>query len=373
MASKSNPLSGLLSQLISSSSIGVDIGYESIIITVIKMKGGEPMIDELIYVDTPPGAISEGIITDPLLLGSTIKSALQSHGIKNNRITLAVSGQSAIIRLIKLPKMDIKELQSVMNEEAERYIPFNPEDIQMDYQVVDNELPPEEDGIPKMDVILVASQKELINSYIQMAEASKLELSAIDVASFACIRAFEHTNLANRDDESVAVVLVRSEVTDVNIIKDGVPKFSRSIMIGDTRFIENIVTYMNVDYQNAKELRNNLVIPPAGTAAGTTSNDLAFNAVNPTLLELATEVQRSIDFYAMQTGTKVDRIVLTGVGATIGNIAEFISAKVGIPIELGSPIGFVKVNDDKYAVEEIEKIAPLLSTSIGLAIRGVAR
>lgn len=370
MASSSNPLSALMSQLISHSSIGVDIGYESIIITVIKMKSGEPIIDELIYVDTPPGSISEGVITDPLLLGSTIKGALQAHNIQSNRIVLAVSGQSAIVRLIKLPKMDKKELASVMSEEAERYIPFNPEDIQMDYEVVDDELPPEEDGIPKMDVVLVASQKELINSYLQMAESSKLEIGAIDVASFACLRAFEHTNLANRDEEAIAVVLIRSEVTEVNIVKDGVPKFSRSIMVGNTRFIESIVTFMNVDYQNAKELRNNLRIPLDGTTISGSSNDMAFNAVNSVLIELATEIQRSIDFYAMQTNTRVDRVVLTGSGATIGDLAPFMTAKIGIPVEIGSPIGYVKVNDEKYAVEEIEKIAPLLSTSIGLAIRG---
>lgn len=364
---KNNIIEGLLSQIISSTSVGVDITSENIVIVLLR-KAAQINLDEVIIVPAPTGSVTEGYITDPASLGNAIRNALDERKIKEKRIITSVSGQSAIIRPIKFPQMSPQELKSVVLEEAERYIPFDIHEVILDYQPLESFM--DADGIPKIEVLLVAAQRDLINTHISMAEGAGLELAVVDVASFAVMRALARSNLAISEDETVALVLIRPEVTDINIVKGGVPRFSRSAPIGDARFLHDILSGMSIEYEQAVTIKNNLYISMDAVVTDPT-NEQAVNAIRPALFELISEIERSLEFYSTQSGEKVSKVVLSGSGAKIRNLEKFVQGKLNINVEMGDPLQGIAYNPAKFALEQLEADAPMLTTAIGLALRGI--
>ncbi len=365
---KANILEGLISQIIATTSVGVDITSENIVIVLLR-KGGQVNIDEILVIPTPTGSVTEGYITDPTSLGAAVRAALDERKIKEKRIITSVSGQSAIIRPIKFPQMSAQELKNVVLEEAERYIPFDIHEVILDYQPLESFM--DADGIPKIEVLLVAAQKDLINTHIAMAEGAGMELAVVDVASFAVMRALADTNLAIAEEETAALILVRPEVTDINIIKGGVPRFSRSAPIGDARFLHDIIAAMSVEYEQAIHIKNNLYIPLEASVVSDPTNEQANNAIRPALFELVSEIERSLEFYSTQSGEKVTKVVLSGSGARIRNLEKFVQGKLNIPVEMGDPLQNLTYNTARYSEEQMMADAPLLTTAIGLALRGI--
>ncbi|MBC7476409.1 MAG: type IV pilus assembly protein PilM, partial [Candidatus Sericytochromatia bacterium] len=223
--------------------LGIDITNESIIISLLKKTKTGMEIDKIAIASTPQNAIRDGEIIDTGSIAQVIQELIEKNEITATKAITTVSGQAVIIRTIQFPSMSAKELKEVVLHEAERYIPFPIEDVNIDFQVLEEI---EDDGITKVEVLLVAAQKQFINSYVETFIIAGLKLVGIDVASFAVARALSSNGSSIGNGEPVVLVLIRGETTDINVLQNGVPKFSRSIPIGSTSFIETIASNLNV-------------------------------------------------------------------------------------------------------------------------------
>lgn len=350
--------------------IGVDITNESIIIALLKKSKSGLELEKIVSAPTPQNAIRDGEIIDTSSIAQTIQDLIEKNQITATKAITTVSGQAVIIRTIQFPSMSPKELKEVILHESERYIPFPIEDVNIDFQTLEEV---EDEGITKVEVLLVAAQKQFINSYVETFLIAGIKLVGIDIASFAVARALCSSDVEALGIESpVVLVLIRGETTDINVFDNGIPKFSRSIPIGSTTFIETIASNLNVSLEESMQLFDKVVIPIAGqNISDDPIVEMASNEIRTTLRELTTEIQRSLEYYQSQGSSRIQQLILSGRGAKMKNLDKHLSMNLGIDVELSNPISNIQFDEEKYSAEYLMENAPVFVTSIGLAKRGV--
>lgn len=355
----------------SSPIVGIDITNESIVISQIRKTKTGLELEKLAIANTPQNAIRDGEIIDTGSIAQTIQDLLEKNNITAKQAITAVSGQAIIIRTIQFPAMSDKELKEVVLHEAERYIPFPIDDVNIDFQAL-REI--EDEGITKVEVLLVAAQKQFINSYIETFIISGLKLVNIDIASFSIARSLTDpsSSLPFGYETPIVLVVIRGESSDLNIFENGIPKFSRSIPIGSTTFIETIATNLNLNLEEAIQIFDKVVIPIAGQSV---SDDplveTASNEIRISLRELTTEIQRSLEYYQSQENKTVQQLILSGRGAKIKNLDKHLSMNLGVDVETSNPISFIKFNEENFSTDFLVENSSIISTSIGLARKGV--
>jgi type IV pilus assembly protein PilM len=277
---------------------------------------------------------------------------------------VAISGQSVIIRLIQTDPMGPDELETFVSYEAERYIPFALDDVNLSSQIVGTSM--DDNGNEHMEVLLVAAQKNLVQSFIATAEEAGLTLSVVDVASFAVMRALEKMEYLP-DNQTVAALLIQGPSTDINVLSGGVPKFNRSVLIGYSYLVDNLINSLGIDEMAARDLLDQLDVDPQGYEDISAEVEQATEIIRPALSELTGEISRSLDFFMSQGGATIDRIIICGKGAAIRGLDRFLTTRLGIEVLVGNPFPVLGLDD----VEVEENQAPAFITAVGLALRGL--
>ena len=342
--------------------IGVDISSDAIVLASLSKNKTGYVVNALAMGPTPPNTIQDGEIVDPAAVGEAVRALMDDYGIEAEYAVVAVGGQSTIIRPINLPMMPKDELDAYIQYEAERYIPFALEDVNLDSQIVTEQI----EGTDEMEVLLVAAQKNLVGSFISAAEEAGLTLSCVDVASFAVMRALERTEYLD-DNQTIAALLIQGPSTDINILSKGVPKFNRSVFIGYSYLVDNLVNSLGIDEESAKQLLDSIDVDPQTYDGLTPELEQATEIIRPALSELTGEISRSLDFFMSQSTAEINRIVICGKGASLQGLDRFLTNRLGIEVVVGNPFTSL----DPGAVEVDEFQAPVYITAMGLAMRGL--
>lgn len=344
--------------------VGVDISPDGLLLAkVVKSKAGYA-VQTLAHAPLAPEALTEGEIADPETVGAALRELLDAHAPDASHVVVGLAGQSAVIRLINLPQMPADELESYVEYEAERYIPFSIDDVNLSTQIVTPELEGEED---MMEVLLVAAQKSLVSSYLSAAEAAGVEIAVVDVSGFAVARALTHAGFIP-EEGAVAVLSVQGASTEINILAAGVPKFNRTAYVGYTYLFDSIVSALGYDEDAAHALLAAIDVEPEEYAEIDPEHEQAVEIIRPALSELAGEISRSLDFFLSQGVSHIDRIVLTGRGATLIGLDRFLGSRLGIEVVIGDPLSTLNATalDAEAAAAGTGYV-----TAIGLAMRGV--
>lgn len=348
------------------SRIGLDITSDTIVVVEIKKTRQGLKLSNIAVANTPINAVQDGEILDPSAVAEVVRALLDENEIQATHALCAVAGQSTIVRPVRFPQMPEAELGEVIQYEAERYIPFSIDDVNISFQSV-NEV--EEDGAPKIEVILVAAQKALINSYVQVAEEAGLKLACVDVASFAVLRALADTEQL-QDEQTVALVHIQGWTTDINIMVSGVPRFSRSIPIGFSYFLDSIINSLGLDEETARAVLDEIDVDPQNYSPASPQVEQATEIIRPALAELTGEIGRSLDFYLSQGSEPIDRVIVSGRGGNLTHLEQFLTTRLGMTVELANPFEKLEVDEDAFDPDLLYPQAPTLATAIGLAIRG---
>jgi len=338
--------------------IGIDIGSSSVKLVQLKEhKGGYQLINAGVM-PLPPEAIVDNTIMDSSAIVEAINNLTSSLGVKNKDVACSISGNSVIIRKISLPAMSLEELEDQISWEAEQYIPFEISDVNMDFQILAS------DSIDpsKMNVLLVASKKDIINDYVAVFNESGLRLSVVDVDSFAVQNAFE-INHDTDPNEVLALVNVGAGVTNINVIKDGITLFTRDVQLGGNLYTEEIQKQLGVSGIEAVSLKM--------LAHETRSNELedVIGKVSDTITQ---EIRRSLDFYNSSANEdKITKVFVSGGCSKTYKLVATISEKLGLPVEIINPFAKLHYSDKDFDSEYLQEIGPLMVVSVGLAIRRV--
>ncbi|MHA7837521.1 MAG: type IV pilus biogenesis protein PilM, partial [bacterium] len=225
-----------------SSVIGLDIGSSSVKAVEITEKNRDKGFELRSFgrAMLPTEAIVQGAFLNSSAIVDAIGEALEEGRIRSKDVVAAVSGHSVIVKRVNLPQMSRDELEDQIQWEAEQYIPFDVNEVNLDFQILDAN---EEEG--QMDVLLVAAKKDLIDDYVQVIQEAGLNPCAIDVAGFAVQNAYE-MNYEPDADGVVALVNIGAQVVNINVLRGGVPAFTRDIMTGGAQYTEEIQKALSV-------------------------------------------------------------------------------------------------------------------------------
>ena len=235
----------------SKSIIGLDIGSSSVKAVEIskKGKGKDFELTHLGVAPLPPEAIVQGAFLNSSAIVDAIREAVEKAKIKTKQVAAAVSGHSVIVKRVSLPAMTREELDEQIRWEAEQYIPFDVNEVNLDFQILDDE-----GGEGQMDVLLVAAKKDLIDDYVQVIGEAGLTPAVVDVAAFAVENSYE-ANYDTEADKVVALVNIGAQVVNINVIADGVPTFTRDITSAGNQYTEEIQKALSISFEEAERIK----------------------------------------------------------------------------------------------------------------------
>jgi type IV pilus assembly protein PilM len=336
--------------------VGVDIGSSAVkLVQLRELKGGY-QLQNIGILPLPAEAIVDNTLMDSSSIVETVKNLLLSLDIKAKEAACSISGNSVIIRKISLPIMPVEELEDQIHWEAEQYIPFDINDVNVDFQILN----PDEQDPSKMNVLLVASKKDIINDYLAVFAEAGLKLVVVDVDSFAVQNAYEN-NYLPEPDEVVALVNIGASIINLNIVRDGFSLFTRDVQMGGSLYTEEIQKQFGINSEAAEMMKLS-----AASSEDQRLKDI-LQRVNETI---ALEMRRSLDFYNSTAGEgRISKVYLSGGAAKTAMLVDAVQQRLSLPVEILNPFLRVVVSEKEFDPEYLEEIAPLVTVAVGLATR----
>ena len=340
--------------------VGLDIGSSSVKAVECTVKGKNVELTKVGIASLPAEAVVQGAFLNSGAITEAIQEAIESADIKIRNVATAVSGHSVIVKKINLPAMSRDELEESIRWEAEQYIPFDINEVNLDFQIMEGT-----DVEGQMDVLLVAAKKDLIDDYVHVITDAGLQPSVIDVAAFAVENAFA-ANYDSEPDEVVALVNIGSQVVNINIVAGGSPAFTRDISTGGSVYTEEIQKALSVSWEEAERIKIGGTGPEESQDVVPQEVEDAMRGVTDTVLG---EISRSLDFFAATAAeSRISRVVMSGGGAKVSGLEAAFQGKTNLPVERFDPFARVTPSPALDA-QFLEEAGPALAVSLGLALR----
>ena len=339
--------------------VGLDVGSSAVKAIELKTSGRVRRVGAYAIEPIPVDSIVDGAIIDAVSVADAIRRVFERAGIRTREVAASLSGNAVIVKKISLPIMTEAELAESIRWEAEQYIPFDIQDVNLDHQILDTDA----GGKGTMDVLLVAAKKDKINDYSGVIGQAGRQAAVIDVDVFAIQNAFE----ANYDLEpGIVTVLmnVGASATNINIVSGRSSVFTRDISTGGNAYTEAIQREYNLSFDHAEQVKRGRV------AEGVGPDDVrpVLRAVTESVL---LEVQKTFDFYrATAPSDRLDRIMLCGGGAQTEGLSGGIGERFSLPVEPLNPFRRVVFDSSKFGVDSDEAAATAV-VAVGLALRRV--
>ncbi|HEY5906562.1 MAG TPA: type IV pilus assembly protein PilM, partial [Vicinamibacteria bacterium] len=307
--------------------VGLDIGSSAV--KAVEVKAGGKGGDEFQLVNIgieplPPEAIVDGAIMDSGAVIDAVQRLFQTQKIKTTDVATAVSGNAVIVKKISLPQMSQEELAESIHWEAEQYIPFDIQDVALDYEVI------ESGGGGNMDVLLVAVKKDKISDYTSAISQAGRNASIVDVDVFALQNCYE-VNYGIDPGRVVALLNVGASIMNINIIKGGTSIFNRDIAVGGNQYTDAIQKDLNLSFDQAEALKKGERVD--GAAPENLQPILQVVSEN-----IAMEIQKTFDFFrATSSEDRLDRIFLAGGTSKVQGLRDLLSERFEAGVEMLNP------------------------------------
>lgn len=333
-------------------SIGLDIGSGYLKVVQLKDTKGGYELELFDILPLPPELIVDGSIIDSLRLVDSLKELIKKAKIKTKDVTVGLAGHSSVIvKRVSLPEMSEEELSESIKFEAEQYIPFDIEDVNLDFQILG---PKEEPG--QMDVILVAVKKDITNDFLSVVKEAGLNPVIVDVNSFALENIYE-VNYEIEPDKNIAIVNIGASTINMNILKGGISVFTRDSAVGSNIHTEALQREFNITYEAAERLKK-------GEPVENVSPEDALSVMELASEEIIGEVNRSIEYF----NEDINEVILSGGCALIKDFPKLLAEKIGIEVKVMNPFKNIKI-PKRFDITYIEEIVPLAVVAAGLALR----
>jgi type IV pilus assembly protein PilM len=336
--------------------IGVDIGSHAIKVCQLKIYGKTYKIIAVGSAVIPPGSVEDGVLQDPLEVGVVLSKLLKNLNIKNKKIGISISGYSVIVKKINLEEMDDEALSSYISAEAEQYIPFDLDDVYLDFQ----KLPNKKEGSGRCDIMLVAAKKEVVNDYINMLNELKLNTVLVDVDGFALENVWE--TVSDRSG-NVALVDIGASKMNINILSEGVSVLARDVVVGSEQLTDQLANALSIDYHHAEKIK-------LGIAFSEEYKETVEKIFNQTCTQWVLEIKKAIDLYLANNPDKpLKSIVLSGGGSKVSGLKEYIARETALDVISFNPFSGMMCDDKKIDPHYLSTVAPEMAIATGLAIR----
>lgn len=338
--------------------VGLDVGSSAIKLVELKpAKGGRYSLAHAGHAALSPEAIVEGTVMDSSLVVEVAQRLIQEQSVRSTIFGVSLSGLSVAIRKIQIPAMPEAELAESIQWEAEQYLPFDINEINLDYAVLGGDA-------ETMEVLLVAAKKDRIADYTGILTQLGREPKLVDVDVFALQNAFEY-NYGAATDKVVALVNIGAHIMNVNILAHGQSVFWRDIVFGGNAYTEAIQRELNLTREQAEAVKT-------GEQLGDHTPQTILGVLNGVSEDLAAELEKTIEFfYTTFSFDKVDEIYLAGGSCQVLNLDAMLKERLGARVEVMNPFREIEYSDSDFPPEWLNRHAPAMAIAVGMSLRAV--
>lgn len=342
--------------------VGLDIGSSAIKLVQLKETKGRYSLQKFGIKPLEPEVIVDGTVMDEGRVVSVIRELFDENRVKNKQVAISISGHAVIVKKINLPPMPDEELPGQVKLAAEQYIPFDINEVNIDFHVMPADPMAEQQG--DMSVILVAAKKDKINELTELVKGAGLVPMIMDVDAFA-VENMHAINYPMGQDDTTALVNIGASVMNVNIVRGGSSLFTRDIPLGGNRYTEALQREMGMSFEDAEESKKKKQRGDAG--AGSMAD--VISGVNA---EVASEISRTVDYFRTSTANiDLDRVLICGGVANAKGLIQQLGERMQIPVEVADPFGEIDVTRSDVDPDLLTELASSAAVGVGLALRAV--
>lgn len=340
--------------------LGLDLGRHNFRAVEIDKDKGRILLSKFSNFDNPKLNIEATAKEDIQLYASALKEFINESGFTTRNVVCSLPEQQVFMRVIKVPEMSDKDLKNSIQFEAEQYIPMPLREVNLSYQKIDSDF----DDKSKMNVLLVAAKKTVLDKYIHLLKEAKLTPKGLEPEALALGRI-----LGDNEERPSASIIVNVGIDSTLIIITyrGFVRFTRSVPIGGEALTKAIQQALNLDYAQAEEYKK---------AYGLDSNfaeGKVFNILKPIFDNVVTEITRSKIFFTTHNpNVNINRVILCGGTALMPGILFYMATNLDLEVELANPWKNVTVSPKLEPKKELlVEQGPVFSTSVGLALKEI--
>ena len=347
--------------------VGVDIGSYAIKVVEIELNKKGRFLKNFGIIGLPRHSIREGDIVEQEAVAEALKKLFKNLKIRNQNVAVALSGYPVMAKRISLPNSKREEIEATIHNQAEQYIPFDINDVNLDFDILDKEETlsegEDENEEKSLDVMLVAAKKDVINAYVNLLVAADLNPGVLDVDVFALQNAAEL--IITDEKEGYAIVNVGAEELGINTVVNGTSLFSRDSSFGGTQITELIMSHFDVDFEMAEEIK-------LGAVQDRPWDQNLEASVSGVVSDWAQEIKRALDFVDTTYSDKtIGKIFVCGGSCRIKGFQKYLEAHTGLPVVELNPFTNLIPNQDLFDEEYLNHMAPQACVAMGLALRSI--
>jgi type IV pilus assembly protein PilM len=340
--------------------VGLDIGSSSVKAVELGKKGANLQLLNLGFENLQTDTIVDGQIMELNNVSNVISHIFSEHQIRTNRVAAGVSGHSVIVKNIVLPQMSPEELQESFSWHAEEHIPFDIADVNLDYELTGK-------SSETLHVLMAACKSDKIANVKQAIQLAGKQPVIIDVDAFALQNCYE-INYQPKAGEVVALLNIGAATMNINILNGSRSVFARDASVGGSQYTSLLQKELGLSFEQAEAVKRGLPLPEGVEARPIQP---IIEAVSETL---ALEMKKTVDFYratAQDGEGNIQKILLAGGGSKLPGLADFLSQRFEITVEVFDPFRQIEVDERKFDPDYMREIVPEMAVAVGLALRGV--
>ncbi|HMG33372.1 MAG TPA: type IV pilus assembly protein PilM [Blastocatellia bacterium] len=339
--------------------VGLDIGSSSIKAVELKPNRNGFELLHIAHQNLQSDTIVDGHIIDLNHVSDSINRIWNEQGIKTHQVATSLSGHAVIVKKILLPAMPEEELDEQIHWEAEQYIPFDINDVNLYHEITGYDAAGQ-----NMDVLLVACKRDKIAQFTQVISQSGKQPVIVDVDAFALQNAYE-VNYHPSPNQTVALLDIGASVLTINIVRGTTSIFTRDISAGGNQYTDLLQKELGLTFEQAESLKR---------GAGMESSvpmEQAEPALQSVSEMLALEIQRTLDFFRSTAvdSPNIDRMLIAGGSSKVAHLTDYLSEKFQMPVERFDSFRSIRFDGRKFDDEYLRELSPNMAVAVGLAVR----
>ena len=348
---------GLFSSAKNNLFLGIDIGDSSIKMVELRRKGKKIFLNNYAFSENI-GDVKFTRIEDIDYLASVISKVKNKAGITSARAAVSLPTFAVFSSIISLSGVDKKSLAAAVVEEAKKVIPLPLEEMILDWKII-----PDANGKTptkgNMRVFLTGSPKKLVRKYIDVFKQAKLNLVSLETETFSLVR-----SLIGNDKSTVMIVEIGANSTDISIVRESIPVLNRSLAVCASTVTKVLAEKLGMTFAQAEQFKFDLSV-----SLGADSKEELPQLITKTIEPIITEIQYMLDFSRSQNGSEIEKIILSGGGAMLLNLADYLSKRLNIKVIIGDPWNRVVCPPELKSV--LSEVSAKLAVAIGLGMREI--
>ena len=340
--------------------IGIDVSSSACKVLELSKADDHIRVERYAVEPLPQNSVVEHAITEVEQVAQAVERAVKRSGTRCRHAAVAVAGAHVITKTIKMPaNLSDAELQTQIEMEADHYIPYPLDEVNMDYQV----LGASEENADEMEVLMAACRKEIVDDYVAVIQGPGLTPAVVDIETYAMENAYsliaEHMPGGGME-KTVAILDIGATTTNINVIHNNHSVYSRDHTFGGRQLTEEIQRRYGLSYEEAGLAKKQGGLP----------DNYQTDVLRPFMEAMCQETMRALQFfYSSSPFNSVDQLLLAGGCAQIPGIDEMVAARIGVPAMMANPFASMSLAS-RIKPQMLASDAPSLMISCGLAMRG---